>query len=76
MKKDFTFSEERIKKINKEALAHKYEVSSAYIGQVLRGEKGKNRKAKSIRQDANALLRILENPILNIEVVDPQIVMA
>jgi hypothetical protein len=76
MNKNLNFSEEQIKKINKRALADKYECTPQYIGQVLRGEKGKRKKGQNIRTDAHKLLKILGDPILNIEVNDPEILSA
>tara|TARA_R100001369_G_scaffold47280_2_gene73674 strand:- start:751 stop:981 length:231 start_codon:yes stop_codon:yes gene_type:complete len=76
MEKNLKFSDSQIKKINKSALAEKYECTEQYIGQVLRGEKGKNKKAKAIRKDAQAVLKIVGDPIMEIEVVDPIIVSA
>jgi len=76
MKKELIFSEIQIKKINKEALGNKNGVSGAYVGQVLRGEKGKGRTARAIREDAKALLGILGDPILDIEVIDAEILTA
>jgi len=70
------FSEIQIKKINKEALAEKHNVSGAYVGQVLRGEKGKGKLAKAIRLDARNLLGILGDPVMDIEVVDAEILSA
>jgi hypothetical protein len=69
-------SENQIKKINLSELALKHKCSNAYVGQVLRGVKGKNKKAQAIREDALAIVKIFENPINDIEVIDPQIVTA
>lgn len=76
MRKELIFSEEQIKKINKTALADKYDCSPQYIGQVLKAEKGFNQKGQNIRKDAEKLLSILGDPIMNIEVNEPEIITA
>lgn len=50
-------------KIKKVALAEKYNVSSAYVGQILRGDKEPNTvRAKAIMRDALEILKIVEQP--------------
>lgn len=76
MKKKLDLSKEQVKKINKSALALKYNVTPQYVGQVLKGKKVKSKTANSIIQDAKQVLDILEDPVLEIEVNDPEIVTA
>ncbi|MBK5213407.1 MAG: hypothetical protein JJE55_07085 [Flavobacteriaceae bacterium] len=76
MENKFDFSEEQIKKINKTALAEKHQVSSQYVGQVLSGKKVKSKTSKKIKEDAQRILNILGDPIMKIEVINPEIVTA
>lgn len=58
-----TFTEEQRKKINNQALALKYGVSTKYIQLLLKGEREQNTDvAKAIIIDVQAILSILENP--------------
>lgn len=63
MKQNKALTETEIKDLPKTALARKYKCSAQYVGQVLRGEKGKVRSylADCILSDANRILEIL-NP--------------
>ncbi len=51
----------QIRKINKTALAEKYDVSQSYVSEILHGIKSQNsEKAKGIIKDALQIIEVLE----------------
>ena len=62
-KEENRLTPEQIKNLPTGALARKYKSSAGYVREILKGEKGNKRSyiADKIREDANAILTILEN---------------
>ena len=61
MEAEIRFKEEDIKDLPSGAISRKYKCSTQYVGQILRGQRGKRSYiADRIRKDATKILEILK----------------